>query len=422
MGVGQYIMSDISQRLPQRDMSHLIICNNLITENKNCIMVQLKKYRAFHYLECLQKYNKEREKTKMKKTVKHIISLIMVAIMLITLTEPAVVEASNTKDKYGNLVADMQSRSWNQSIKIGDEIYYTQNHEPYEGIYKINKNGTKSELVYKLNGGISHFSRYGKWLYFIWDKDGGGIRCSLTNDSWLCKVKLEGTGFKVICRSNSCMIRNNMLYYQKTKHGYDKWGEHIVDIDTGKIGKINLKTGKKSTFKGKNIHLVAVEKNKIYYYKPTKQDSILYSMNANGKAQKKLKKVKGAWVIEGIIYNNSLYWKSGSKLYKKSFKRGKTRKICSVKGLDIYDIKNGKIYAKTMKKVYTISMKTGKKTCILKSSNSIYGAKVYGNLIIVYEWLKKDYTNKNGKLYNTRLYSYNIKTKKKVTLIKYYEQ
>lgn len=364
----------------------------------------------------------------MKKSIKQILSFIMAFIMLVPFSNSVMAKESNTEDKNGNSVVDMQN--WNKDIKIGDEIYFTINLEPYEGIYKINKKATKTKTVLKKPGSITHMSHYGKWIYFIWDKGGGGNGCIIADfdsEMWLCKVKTDGTGFKTICRSNSCMIRNDILYYQKIKHDYDEDSERKgfkIDIDTGKIGKLNLKTGKKSTFKGKNMHLKAVEKNKIYYYIDKKNESILYSMDAKGEHRKKLKKEKSIW--DKIIYNNSLYWISGNKLYKKSFKTKKTKKICAIKNLfsGNIDIKKDKIYVLagnySKQKLYCVSIKSGKKKCIMKSRG--YGHKIYGNLVIGRRYMGKDYKDKNNNLYNTELYSYNLKTKKKVQLLRWYEQ
>lgn len=363
----------------------------------------------------------------MRKSMKQILSFAMAVILLVLFSNSVIVKASNTVDKNGNSVADMQIGNFcycfGGNIKIGNEIYYSINRYPCEkGIYKINKKGTKTKLVLKKQGKISHMSHYGKWLYFIWDKEALENDCSLTENSWLCKVKCDGTGFKKICRSNSCMIRNDRLYYQKTKYAYDQWGELKSDIDTGKIGTLNLKTGKRSTFQGSEMHLKAVEKNKIYYYT---DNNILYSMDANGKNRKKL--IKDNDIFSKIIYNHCLYWNKGNKLYKKSLKTKETKKMCTIKNLSkgrIVDIKKDRVYVVAgnyrKENLYKVSIKSRKKKCIMKSCG--FSCKIYGNVIVGGRHLAKEYKDKNNRMYNSELYSYNLKMKKRVRLLVWFEQ
>ncbi|MDD6207595.1 MAG: DUF5050 domain-containing protein [Clostridiales bacterium] len=364
----------------------------------------------------------------MRKSIKHILAFVLAVMMSVSFSNPVMAKESNTVDKNGNSVVDMQqSFGRGCSIKIGDEIYYTVNLEPREGIYKINKKATKTQRILKKSGSIGCLSHYGKWIYFIWDKDGGGNGCSMEENSWLCKVKLNGTGFKTICRSNRCMIRNDMLYYQKTKNDYDQYG-YRTDIDIGKIGILNLKTGKKSTFKGKNMHLTAVENNKIYYFTSNEQENILYSMDTKGKNRKKLQKDYEWW--NSIIYDDCLYWIDQNKLYKKSFMTKKTKKLCAFKNLSedgIVDIKNDKVYIvagnDSKVKLYSISIKSGKKKCIMKLYEQSLEWRIYGNYVIASrQWWNKTYTDKNNHIYNVELYSYNLKTKKRVRLLTWFEQ
>lgn len=363
----------------------------------------------------------------MKKIMRQTLSLLLAVIMLVPCSDSVMAKASNTEDKNGNLVADMQTGGVinypGTNIRNGKDIYYTINRSPYNGIYKINKKATTIKRIFKKKGGIAHMSHYGKWMYFILDKDGGVNGSALGSNSWLCKVKLNGTGFKQICRSDNCMIRDNMLYYQKTKQGYEDEGDLCKsDIDTGKIGILNLKTGKKSTFSGGNMHLKAVEKNKIYYYT---DNNSLYSMNANGNNRKKLTEEKD--VYAKYIYNNSLYWINGNQLYKKAFKTKETKKLCVIKNLPeegIVDIKKDEIYVLVGKhpkqNLYSVSINSGETKCIMKSSG--FCCKIYGNVVVGSRYLAKEYRGKNNRIYNTDLYSYNLKTKKRVRLLGWFEQ
>ena len=99
----------------------------------------------------------------MKKSIKPILLFIMAVIMLVPFSNPVMAKESNTEDKNGNSVADMQIGSFatcaGENIKIGNEIYYTINSEPYDdGIYKINKKATKIKRVLKKQGGIRYMS------------------------------------------------------------------------------------------------------------------------------------------------------------------------------------------------------------------------------------------------------------------------
>ena len=364
------------------------------------------------------------EKNIMKKCIKRILSFVMAITMMFSVSNPIMAKESNTQDKNGNSVADMQLTGGLSycfgpgcSIKIGNEIYFTINLSPREGIYKINKNATKATAIIKKHGSFTNLSRYGKWIYFIWDKDGGANGCSITSDSWLYKAKLNGTDLTKICRATSCMIRNNTLYYQKSKHGLDKSEGYATDLGTGKIGKINLKTGEQSTLPGSNMYLAAVEKNRIYYYSNNGSKNTLYAITGNGKNKEKLITEKDVWGVIKIIYNNTLYWTNNNALYKQSLGTKKTKKLCSIDG-EITDIKDGRVYVTTNSqnaKLYSVSIKNGKKKYIATPRKR--AAKVYGNYVLYSKTIDlPDHS------YRGRLYSYNLKTKKSVRLLQWYEQ
>ena len=356
----------------------------------------------------------------MKKRMKPILSFAMAIIMALAISNPVMAKESNTQDKNGNTVADMQATGGLSScVKFGNTIYYTINFEPCEGIYALGKNKTKSTRILKKHGGFTDLSHYGKWMYFIWDKDGGGNGCSITSNSWLCKVNLNGTGFEQICRASSCMIRDDILYYQKCKYGIDPYNGCLSDVEIGKIGKIDLRTGQKSLLPGSNKYLVALEKNKIYYYSYDKSEntSIVYSMNENCKNKKKLFMQKDPWRWDPkIIYNNSLYWIDNNTLYRFYLSSGKVDNLCSVNEsyVDIVDIKDGKVYILDSKKLYSVSIKSGKKKYIFTTNG--YECDIQDNYILYTKGIMRKSVPYQG------LFCYNRKVKKTVKLQHWYIQ
>ncbi len=144
-----------------------------------------------------------------------------------------------------------------------------------------------------------------------------------------CKKALEGgePGAEVISNGGIVLKQGQWIYYiNGSMPGLAK--DALADTERAKIYRMKEDGTQKKAVTDKKAYNMYVYKDKIFYTSPTHDDLVVYSININGKNNKKIKTIgNGDYVLFGknsmvIEYQDKLYYYDYETLKEKSFDTG----------------------------------------------------------------------------------------------------
>lgn len=218
-----------------------------------------------------------------------IISIIMTILCILTL----ITIFPNQSYAVKNSAESTNKTTYSNNTQSGDYVYFYNENI----IYKVNTKTKKTTRLLKMKNSCLVFdiNVYNNYIYFI-SMNGNNEK----SQSFIYKVKTDGTGLKKLAQGFDMYINNGSIYYIKTS-GYLTSSHNEKSIGIYKMstnGKNN-----KLILKQNGIYSMEVNNSNIYYKKS--EHSNIYKISMTGKACGYISNTKNHIIVS--VTKNNLY-------------------------------------------------------------------------------------------------------------------
>ena len=300
---------------------------------------------------------------------------------------------------------ESSSSSPTSSVSYGDYMYYTifDDAESCGSIYKVNINTKQNTLIKKTNtGSFANLVVKDGWIYYEY--------ITPDADSYIYKIRTNGTGNKLLNSGSNPTIYNNSIYYIKynPSNSYYPLGIYKMSLS----GTNNVCVKKTST-----VYDFIVYQSNIYYitYSGSTNKNYLRKTNLSGSTSKILTSTSGFKISSLSAYSGYIYFDYGRDIYR--IKTSSTTKSKFISNASMMDFYNGYIYYTVnkydMDYIYKMNLSTKTKTYITKKDFVL-------NIDVAKGYMLIDYSTRDSYSDNCFIYLCTTSGKKGKVINSYY--
>lgn len=228
----------------------------------------------------------------------------------------------------GGTATSAQAATVSQNCPVNkDYSYYTVRGT----IYCVNNKTGKNKTVMKAkeNADIYDLTYYNGYLYFTGNLYDG----SAYEKNQVCRIKTDGSKYKVLGWGQSPIIYKNKIYYMKNKIVTDEFGgftENVgiakMDLDGSNKKDINKITSGESVSYYRDL---TVANGRIYYI-DSNYSGKLVSTDMNGKDKKIYNGIDSYWSGLKVAGNKIYYMDETCHIYYFDTKSQKKKQVCTI--------------------------------------------------------------------------------------------
>lgn len=227
----------------------------------------------------------------------------------------------------------------------------------YGTIYKFDSTTGKDKVLKDTKSWwVSNIAYYNGYLYFDTDFAVG----TGTEESYVCKMKADGTGFKKLARGFNTKVYDGRIYYTRVSHNAEGGWDDVLGL-----GSMSLDGKDKKSFL-KGVGTYSLENGSIIYSQYSSGTNVIKAYDINANKSKTVKKHTDSPMMLGAD-DGSVYYYCENRVFKYDVSSGKVTKSKTELPYGCFGPKDGKIYYGKYENnnTYYYDFKTGKSTKLL---------------------------------------------------------